>query len=72
MTRAEHIAWCKTRALEYVEAGDPGLALASLNSDLSKHPETAGHQALELGARLMLGGFLSKPRDVRNWIEGIR
>lgn len=70
-TRAEHVDWCKQRALEYVTAGQPHDALASLNSDLSKHPETAGHEALELGAMLMLQGHLNTREEVRQWIEGV-
>lgn len=38
--RAEHLAWCKQRALEYVDAGDLSQALASMMSDMRKHPET--------------------------------
>lgn len=36
-TAAEHLAWCKQRALEYVNAGDLGLAAASIVSDIGKH-----------------------------------
>lgn len=42
MTRQEHLQWCKDRALEYVKVGDNDSALASMLSDLAKHPETAG------------------------------
>ena len=38
-TREEHLAWCKDRALAYVEAGDLAGALASMSSDLRKQPE---------------------------------
>jgi len=40
-TRAEHLAWCKERALEYLDEGDVQQAFASFASDMSKHPETA-------------------------------
>ena len=40
MTRDEHLAWVRERALEYLEAGDPHSAIASLISDLGKHEET--------------------------------
>lgn len=40
MTRAEHLAWCKQRAHEYLEKGDVTNAVASMMSDLKKHPET--------------------------------
>lgn len=70
-TRAEHVAWAKDRAMEYVDAGDPSQALASLFSDLRKHPDTADHAAIELGAMLMFGGHLSTLTEVRDWIEGV-
>lgn len=71
-TRAEHIAWCKQRALEYVDAGDLDGALASLTSDLGKHPDTAGHAAIGLGFMQQVAGFLRSERDVRAWIEGVQ
>ena len=40
MTRAEHMAWCKRRALAYVDAGELANAVASMASDMSKHPDT--------------------------------
>lgn len=70
-TRTEHVEWAKSRAMEYVEAGDPSNALASLFSDLRKHPETTGHAAIELGGMLMLTGQLSTLPEVREWIEGV-
>ena len=68
--RAEHLAWCKTRALEYIDAGDTQGAFASLMSDLNKHPDTADHGARELGAMLMMSGFLSTVQEMRDFIEG--
>lgn len=69
-TRAEHIAWCKQRALEYVDAGDLSQAFTSMTSDLGKHPETAGHSAINLGMGLMMGGHLSTESEMREFIEG--
>lgn len=69
-TGAEHLAWCKKRALEYVEAGDLHNAFASMASDLGKHPETAGHSGIELGMLQMMGGFLDTPQKMREYIEG--
>lgn len=39
-TRAEHLQFCKDRAMEYVNAGDLLNAVTSMMSDLGKHPET--------------------------------
>jgi hypothetical protein len=70
MTRDEHVAWCKQRALEYVERGDVQNAYASMASDLGKHPETEGHPAIQLGMMMLIGGQLSSPTDMRRFIDG--
>jgi hypothetical protein len=41
-------------------------------SDLGKHPETAGHPAIGLGAMLLLGGHLSSPAQMREFIDGFQ
>jgi hypothetical protein len=69
-TRAEHLAWCKQRALEYVATGDLTAAMASMGSDLGKHPETANHPGIKLGLLLAMGGFMSNQVQVQKWIEG--
>lgn len=71
MTRAEHIAWCKQRALEYVDAGKLQDAFTSMASDVSKHPETQHHsETNKLGMQLLLAGHLSTPQQMREWIKG--
>ena len=40
LTRVGHLAWCKRRALEYVDAGDLTHAVANMASDLKTHPDT--------------------------------
>ena len=41
MNRAEHIKWCKQRAHEALDySGVPADGVASMLSDLRKHPET--------------------------------
>jgi hypothetical protein len=69
-SRAEHLQWCKDRALQYLAINDVGGALASMFSDLGKHPETANHPAIRLGAMLMFSGHLSDKDEVRKFIEG--
>lgn len=49
MTREQHLAWCKERAIRELDAGDVNGALASMASDLNKHPETERHAAIQLG-----------------------
>lgn len=70
MTREEHLAWCKQRALEYVDAGKLNDAYASMVSDLGKHPETEGHGAIQLGMMMLMGGHLSSATEMRRFIEG--
>lgn len=70
-TRAEHLAWAKSRALVYADMGDAGQALASMGGDLQKHPETADHPATSMGMALVLiGADLRNPAEIRRWIEG--
>lgn len=71
MTREEHLAWCKKRALEYLNQGDVVNAITSMLSDLSKHPETQG-----VGEKMsMLGLMYASQYDAdgaRRFIEGFR
>jgi hypothetical protein len=70
-TRAEHMKWCKERALEYADAGDAGNAIASLRSDLGKHPDTAASAEIvdDLMMPLLLNGHL-EGGELRKFIEG--
>jgi hypothetical protein len=52
MTRDEHLRWCKQRAHEALNHGGYADAVASMMSDLGKHPETA--RSVEVAGFLML------------------
>jgi hypothetical protein len=70
ISREEHLAWCKARALEYVHEGDLADAVASMISDMGKHPETEVSFVL-----VQLGMLYVTQHDddaVRRWIEGFR
>jgi hypothetical protein len=69
-TRAEHLAWCKKRALEYCDSGDVQGAFASMASDLNKHDGTTNHIGIQLGMMQLMGGMLSSPAQMRHFIEG--
>lgn len=71
-TEAEHMQWCKDRALEYADQGDVANAMASLGSDLAKHTETAGsaHIVAELMMPLAMMGEFERPGELRKFIEG--
>lgn len=70
MTRDEHLAWCKERALAYVDTGDTQNAFASMASDLGKHPETQNHSAIQLGMMMLMSGHLSSAQKMRDFING--
>lgn len=70
MTRQEHLQWCKTRALEYVEAGDLNGAYQSMVSDLGKFIGTENHPAIEMGLLLLMQGQLSNRETMTDFING--
>jgi len=41
-TRDEHLQWCKQRAREYLQRQEVANAIASMCSDLRKHPDFEG------------------------------
>jgi hypothetical protein len=67
-TRYEHVQWAKARALAYLPADKAG-AIASLTSDLSKHPDTRQHRALQQLGPAVLAGELATAEQVREFIE---
>lgn len=72
MDRAAHLQWCKDRALEYADCGDMVNAVASMASDMRKHPETKIHAGLQLMVIMAAGGLLDRPGELRRFIEGFR
>lgn len=64
MTRAEHLAWAKERALDELERGSVTNAIASMISDCRKHPELENHMGL------MLFITVRRPDQAKRWIEG--
>ena len=70
MTRDEHLAWCKKRALEYIDKGQVNEGLTSMMSDMSKHPETAAPALNQLTVSMMMIGALSTPEQARRHING--
>ena len=69
--RAEHLVWCKRRALEYLDRGDIPNAITSMLSDLNKHDETraVGEKMSMLGLFAIQSGDIG---DARRFIEGFR
>jgi hypothetical protein len=69
-SRADHLAWCKERALEYVARGDLASAIASMTSDLSKHEATNNPANPGLAQLGMMYAADKDAAAVRRWIEG--
>lgn len=66
--RAEHVEWCKRRAMEYFDRGDLNSAVTSMMSDMRKRADTSYPDVLDtIGMMELMNGN----RDgVRRWIEG--
>ncbi len=62
-TREEHLAWCKQRALEYIDRGQINEGLTSMMSDMSKHPRTGKPYTSE-------GYRACWQRCMRKWMRG--
>lgn len=67
MSRDEHLAWAKERALKYLPH-DPLEAMTSMGSDLTKHPELKDHPGMMIMP--MFFGAHNDPEAVRRWIVG--
>jgi hypothetical protein len=70
MDRAEHLQWAKDRALEYADRGDVTNAVASMASDLRKHPDTENRAGAQLMVMLAMSGKFDQPGELRKFIEG--
>lgn len=69
-TRAQHLQWCKYRALQILDSGDHAGAVASMLSDLRKWDRPL-YDADTLLTLQMDGVMFCKTADqVRHWIEG--
>jgi hypothetical protein len=69
--RADHLAWCKRRAKDYLDNGDTAQAWLSFTSDMNKHSGTAGHPAVMDGTRKLFSGKLMTAEVMRRFIDGI-
>jgi hypothetical protein len=68
---AEHFAWARQRAMEYVDLGDGGAAMSSLISDLNKHQGTANILTPPLQGLFMGEVMLAGAKGARQFIEGL-
>jgi hypothetical protein len=74
MDRAEHLQWCKDRAIELLDLGEYANSIASMVLDLRKHPDTQNHPALKETIRILIAHQIGyRPlteNKIREWIEG--
>lgn len=74
MTRAEHLAWAKARALaELSVGGDRGTsaAISSLIQDFQLHSELKEHDGPMFGFQQLVAGFIITPEQAKTFIEGL-
>ena len=71
MTRAEHLAWAKQRALEYVDRGELQQALDSIISDTRKHPALFDFAWAEAVISQWMNGQLDTPEKMREFINNL-
>ena len=72
MTRAEHLQWCKDRALKYLNPGphySQQDAMASMMSDLGKH-EGLAKSAAAMAPMAMFELMNPTDNGIRRFIEG--
>ena len=72
VTREEHLAWCKRRALEYIDRGQINEGITSMMSDMRKHEETAGSGLEQLAMMMLMSGNLNSVHEARKFINGYR
>ena len=68
-SRSDHLEWCKQRARECCERGDPLDGLHSMGRDLEKHPDTAGNPWVHLWLSTAMPGKISSKADVLKFID---
>jgi hypothetical protein len=69
-TRAEHLAWCKSRAIGLLERGDPTGAVR-VDDKRSREMDRAALRPDDFTLLSMDGlMFCKTPDQVRHWIEG--
>lgn len=70
--RAEHIAWCKQRALEYLDAGELVSAATVMLAHLNERDDTKISADNALVKLLELYLRNQDEAGVRRWIEGFQ
>jgi len=70
MTRAEHLQWCKDRAIEYIQGGDISQGITSMMSDMRKHQETTSESCMTLCMMMLKSGQLTTQQEAEKFING--
>jgi len=56
--------------MEYVNKGEISNAIASMGSDLNKHPETTEHPGMQIGIMMLMAGKMNTAEEAKKFIEG--
>lgn len=70
-TRDEHLEWCKEQARVYLDQGKVADAIASMCSDLGKHPDFVGI-AEKMGPLAIYYALRNDIEDAKRFVEGFR
>jgi hypothetical protein len=68
--REDHVEWCKSRAREYLKEGDLTSAVASMLSDMQKHPETDTPALTAVGLVGIMEAANGNQQGVERFIDG--
>ncbi len=73
LSRSEHLAWAKARALTYVEGGELLTAVCQMTVDLLRHPAWDDHEFVRLMAcDAILYRIPRGAEHIRAWVEDWR
>jgi len=71
MTRAEHLKWCKERAIREMDYyKDSSKGIVSMMSDIRKHPETNSEALMALCTMFLMDKPLMTRQEAINFING--
>ena len=67
-SREVHLQWCKERALFELKHGGIQDAVASMASDLRKHPQTENHSGIDIMVQMLMIGMLNE-KNIEKFIS---
>lgn len=71
LSREEHLAACKARALAVARAGQLAEAMTLFLTGMWRHPGTSVHESLGRGVRMFANRELNTPEAMQRFLEEI-